>query len=220
MPGFGLVSSTDNSTDATGFISDASSLTDDVAAVTTVLECPIGYYGAGMTIRSTCVKCPVGSTTEESGREAVSQCSSKWRASCQRCSWRITLHNRTDSACVLLHALSNGCRIQCTDLFICFCCRPIRTQTGFAAKAALARKAALDHHHHSSADNRLHLLLCASDCAVCVAGYGQQGVSTDCTPCDFGSYHPGGSIRCSQCPAAKFYAPVDGAGDIWTSGGV
>lgn len=54
---------------------------------------------------------------------------------------------------------------------------------------------------------------------VCLAGYGQQGGSSECTPCNFGSYHPGGDTKCTLCPAAKFYAPVDGAGDIWESQG-
>lgn len=68
-------------------------------------------------------------------------------------------------------------------------------------------------------DLLLLLLLMCFDPTVCIAGYGQQGVSTDCTPCDYGSYHPGGGIKCSQCPTAKFYAPVDGTGDIWESQG-
>lgn len=77
MPGCGLVSSTGNTTDGMGFIADASTLPNDTAAVTPVLECPIGFYGAGMSIRATCVKCPEGSTTEESARTAPEQCSSK-----------------------------------------------------------------------------------------------------------------------------------------------
>jgi hypothetical protein len=87
-------------------------------------------------------------------------------------------------------------------------------QTCFMAQACSG-----EHHQHRPTTD-VHLLLSAFDVAVCIAGYGQQGVSTDCTPCDYGSYHPGGGIRCTQCPAARFYAPVDGAGDIWESQGV
>jgi len=61
-----------------------------------------------------------------------------------------------------------------------------------------------------------HLLACFI--AVCIPGYGQQG-SPECTPCNYGSYHPGGSTLCTRCPEATFYAPVDGAGDTWTSPG-
>jgi len=71
------VSSTGNTTDGMGFIADASTLPNDTAAVTPVLECPVGFYGAGMSIRATCVKCPEGSTTEESATTAPEQCSSK-----------------------------------------------------------------------------------------------------------------------------------------------
>lgn len=76
-PGYGLVSSTDNSTDGSGFIADSSTLSNDTAAVMPVLECPIGYWGAGMSIGSTCIKCAEGSTTEESARTAAEECSSK-----------------------------------------------------------------------------------------------------------------------------------------------
>lgn len=76
-PGFGLVSSTGNTTDGTGFITDGSQLTSDAAVLLSVLECPIGFWGAGLTVSATCVKCPLGSTTEEAGRISMSQCSSK-----------------------------------------------------------------------------------------------------------------------------------------------
>lgn len=76
-PGFGLVSSAGNTTDGTGFVGDTSALSDEAAAVAPVLECPIGYWGGGLSIRATCVPCPFGSTTEETGSTSVEQCSSE-----------------------------------------------------------------------------------------------------------------------------------------------
>lgn len=81
-PGFGLVSSTRTTTDGTGYIGNATDLPDDVAAVMTALECPIGFYGAGSTIRSTCSKCPDGSSTEDIARTDESMCSGR---SCDSC---------------------------------------------------------------------------------------------------------------------------------------
>lgn len=74
-PGFGLVSSAGVSTDGTGFLVNATSLSDDAAAVMTSMECPVGFYGPGRTIRSTCVKCPAGSSTEDVGATNATQCS-------------------------------------------------------------------------------------------------------------------------------------------------
>jgi len=80
-PGFGVVSSSGNASD--GFITDTSGLADADAAALPVLECPIGYYGAGLTVRSTCALCPIGSMTEEPGRTSIEQCSSE----CCLCNW-------------------------------------------------------------------------------------------------------------------------------------
>ena len=76
-PGFGVVSSTSNTTDGSGFLSDTGGIPDDAAAVLSVLECPIGYYGTGLSLRATCTPCPLGSTTEEPGSVSADQCSSK-----------------------------------------------------------------------------------------------------------------------------------------------
>jgi hypothetical protein len=158
-PGFGLVSSTGESTDHTGFIADASSVADDVAAVMTVLECPIGYYGAGLSIRSTCVPCPVGSTTEELGRTAVSQCSGKVvvrRRSCCHLICDLDLLLRTQAPCwrhVLVNFLADlsTCKrvswrkhavastINTGQLQMCICCfLPLTLQSallGMVSKA-------------------------------------------------------------------------------------
>jgi hypothetical protein len=76
-PGFGLVTSTGNTTDGTGYLTNSGSLTDAAAAVMPVGECPIGYWGAGLSIRAVCTQCPTGSTTDEIARTAVDQCSSE-----------------------------------------------------------------------------------------------------------------------------------------------
>lgn len=75
LPGYGLVSSVGNSSDGTGFLSDTSIYTDAQAAVMTVLECPLGYWGAGNSLRATCNKCPAGSTTEAPGSTKLDDCS-------------------------------------------------------------------------------------------------------------------------------------------------
>jgi hypothetical protein len=74
-PGFGLVSSTGNTTDGTGYITDPSALADDAAVVIPVLDCPVGYWSAGLSIKAVCTKCSTGSTTKESAQTAAAQCS-------------------------------------------------------------------------------------------------------------------------------------------------
>jgi hypothetical protein len=85
------VSSTRTTTDGTGYLDNASTIPDEVAAVMTALECPIGFYSAGETIRSTCSKCPDGSSTEDVARTDVSMCSGGSTAGC------------------LLHAVCSSC---------------------------------------------------------------------------------------------------------------
>jgi hypothetical protein len=77
MPGFGVVSSVGNSSDGTGFLENTSSLTAEVAASLPVLQCPLGYYGAGGSLGAVCTRCPLGSTTEEVGATNSSRCSSE-----------------------------------------------------------------------------------------------------------------------------------------------
>jgi hypothetical protein len=74
-PGFGLVSSNGNTTDGTGYIADSSALLDDAAVAMPVLECPVGYWSAELSIKAVCTKCPTGSTTKESTQTAVEHCS-------------------------------------------------------------------------------------------------------------------------------------------------
>lgn len=75
MPGFGVVSSVGNSSDGTGFLADTSTLTADVAVSLPVLQCPLGYYGAGGSLGAVCTRCPLGSTTEDVGATSATQCS-------------------------------------------------------------------------------------------------------------------------------------------------
>lgn len=77
-PGFGLVSAAWTTQDGTGYVSNTSTLEDSLAALTPVGECPVGYWGAGMSVRGVCSKCPVGSTTVDVGSTKLSDCSSEW----------------------------------------------------------------------------------------------------------------------------------------------
>lgn len=66
------------------------------------------------------------------------------------------------------------------------------------------------------------LLLLSYVCpAVCIAGFGRASLNaTFCSMCPPGQYQPGGLLYCLPCPNATFYAPVDGAGDQWSSAGL
>ena len=67
-PGFGVVNSTSNGTDA---------FNPDTSGNTTlpVLECPVGYFGLGGAADSKCELCPAGSSTQESGSSNTTSCS-------------------------------------------------------------------------------------------------------------------------------------------------
>jgi hypothetical protein len=58
------------------FDANVTGLAPQVQASFMVLECPVGYYGVGGLVGSTCTKCPCGSTTVTAAT-ADAQCSSK-----------------------------------------------------------------------------------------------------------------------------------------------
>jgi len=72
VPGYGVVNSTANSTDA--FNPDTTNSTADNLADLPVLECPVGFYGPGGAVGSKCIACPAGSTTEASGSTSSDNC--------------------------------------------------------------------------------------------------------------------------------------------------
>ena len=71
-PGFGVVNSTSNSTDAFN-----PNTTDSGNNTLPVLECPVGYYGPGGASDSKCIACPAGTTTTAPGSSNATQCSGK-----------------------------------------------------------------------------------------------------------------------------------------------
>jgi hypothetical protein len=78
-PGFGVVNSTSNSTDA---FNPDTNLPADALSNLPVLECPIGYFSAGGAAASKCQKCPAGSSTLESGSTNATACSGEWGRWC------------------------------------------------------------------------------------------------------------------------------------------
>jgi hypothetical protein len=76
-PGFGVVNSTSNGTDA---FNPDTNLTPEELANLPVLECPVGYYGAGNEAGSKCVQCPSGSSTLEAASTSAASCSGEWAA--------------------------------------------------------------------------------------------------------------------------------------------
>jgi len=74
-PGFGVVDSNRNQTDA--FDINTSALNATQLASLPVLECPMGYFGQGNTTGAKCVLCTAGSTTEGSGSTTATDCSCK-----------------------------------------------------------------------------------------------------------------------------------------------
>lgn len=70
--GSGVVNSTANSTDA--FNPDLTGLDNTTLSGLPVLECPVGYYGAGGAAGSKCVACPAGASTEAAGSTSASNC--------------------------------------------------------------------------------------------------------------------------------------------------
>jgi len=76
-PGFGVVNSTSNGTDA---FNPDTNLTPEELANLPVLECPVGYYGAGNGAGSKCEQCPSGSSTVEAASTSAASCSGEWSA--------------------------------------------------------------------------------------------------------------------------------------------
>lgn len=74
-PGFGVVNSTANSTDA--FNPNTDGMSNETLVQMPVLECPIGYYGPGKSVGAECIACDVGSTTEAPGATSAAECSGK-----------------------------------------------------------------------------------------------------------------------------------------------
>ena len=75
-PGYGVVNSTANSTDA--FNIDVSGLDPTTQAALNVMECPVGYYGLGGEVGSKCLKCPCGSSTQATGVTSEASCDGEW----------------------------------------------------------------------------------------------------------------------------------------------
>jgi len=71
-PGFGVVNSTSNGTDA---FNPDTNVTPDQQANMPVLECPVGYYSTGGDAATKCQQCPAGSSTQESGSTNSTACS-------------------------------------------------------------------------------------------------------------------------------------------------
>jgi hypothetical protein len=75
QPGCGVADSSANLTDA--FNPDTTGLDDTALAQLPTLECPMGYYGPGNATGAKCVACPDGSTTQQPGKTAVTDCNGK-----------------------------------------------------------------------------------------------------------------------------------------------
>lgn len=71
-PGFGVVNSTANSTDA--FNPNTDGMSNETLVQLPVLECPIGYYGPGKSVGAECIACAPGSSTEAPGATSADQC--------------------------------------------------------------------------------------------------------------------------------------------------
>lgn len=86
QPGFGVVNS--SAAGLAAFAVNIDNMSDDTQASLVVLECPVGYYGAGGELGSTCTKCPCGSTTTITGARNDTDCNGKpgrwhdWYTSC------------------------------------------------------------------------------------------------------------------------------------------
>lgn len=59
----------------------------------------------------------------------------------------------------------------------------------------------------------------ATQCNICIPGWGQPSTGSACAPCPYGSFQPGGNPTCDVCPDTTFYSPVDGQGATVTVGG-
>lgn len=81
-PGSGIVLSTDGvSGQGSGTLSCTDAFNPDVSAYNSsqlaavpVTECPIGYWGSGLSLDGKCSACPAGSSTQEPGSTNVTQC--------------------------------------------------------------------------------------------------------------------------------------------------
>lgn len=98
--GFGVASSA-NSTD--GFSLDTTGMDNATLAALPVLECPVGYFGAGGSAGAKCVACPAGTSTEAAGSTSAADCKGEFAhllvAQCAYCSltqgagkWLLRLH--------------------------------------------------------------------------------------------------------------------------------
>jgi hypothetical protein len=74
-PGHGVINSTAAGVDA--FSLDVSVMTAEQQAELLVMECPVGYFGAGGDVGSTCTKCPCGSSTQATGATTEADCNGK-----------------------------------------------------------------------------------------------------------------------------------------------
>jgi hypothetical protein len=74
-PGHGVLNSSAAGLDA--FSLDVSVMTAEQQAGLLVMECPIGYYGAGGEVGSTCTQCPCGSSTQATGATTEADCNGK-----------------------------------------------------------------------------------------------------------------------------------------------
>jgi hypothetical protein len=75
-PGFGVVNSSVAGLAAFAVNTDNMGSDADKANLM-VLECPVGYYGEGGEVGSTCTPCPCGSTTTMTGASNATECNGK-----------------------------------------------------------------------------------------------------------------------------------------------
>lgn len=73
--GFGVVNS--SATGLAAFAVNTTGMTLQAQAGLVVLECPVGYYGDGGEVGSTCTQCPCGSTTTVTGAIDAANCTGK-----------------------------------------------------------------------------------------------------------------------------------------------
>jgi hypothetical protein len=74
-PGFGVTNS--SAAGLAAFAVNTAILTAQMQASLVVLECPVGYYGVGGAVDSTCTQCPCGSTTTVTGATSEGACTGK-----------------------------------------------------------------------------------------------------------------------------------------------
>jgi hypothetical protein len=73
--GFGVVNS--SAAGLAAFALNTAGMSDLAQVSLVVLECPVGYYGDGAEIGSTCTQCPCGSTTTFTGATDAANCTGK-----------------------------------------------------------------------------------------------------------------------------------------------